>query len=163
VTQASRRRFVEPGAQALARVLMPLVRLLIARGITYQATAEVLQRVYVLAARKRQSRRGGDRHAPFLTGLNRKEIKRLTDGEPSRWRWRHVAAAAHTVWTSNVVFAIATARLESRPVLARRQPRSTSWCATSPITAQLLEELVHGAGGRDPEGAWHCAKGASCR
>ena len=69
--------------EALARVLMPLVRLLIARGITYQATAEVLKRVYVLAARKHFSAGGeatGTRMS-LLTGLNRKEIRRLTELE----------------------------------------------------------------------------------
>src|SRR5688572_33437939 len=78
----------EPGSsnrvlEALARVLMPLVRLLIARGITYQATAEVLKRVYVLAARKDFT--PGDESTgtrlSLLTGLNRKEIRRLTAGE----------------------------------------------------------------------------------
>ena len=89
--------------EALARVLMPLVRLLIARGITYQATAEVLKRVYVLAARKHFSAGGeatGTRMS-LLTGLNRKEIRRLTEGETKAVELEGItshAAAVHAVW-----------------------------------------------------------------
>jgi hypothetical protein len=69
--------------EALARVLMPLVRLLIARGITYQATAGVRKRVYVLAARKHFSpgEEATGTRLSRLTCLNRKEIRRLTEGE----------------------------------------------------------------------------------
>ena len=90
--------------EAVARALTPLVRLLIARGVTYQATAEMLKRVYVQAARSHFS--PGDEatgtRLSLLTGLNRKEIRRLTeesetvelDGIASH------AAAVHAVWTS---------------------------------------------------------------
>ena len=52
---------------ALARVLAPLVRLLIARGVTYQATSEMLKRVYVRAAQKHFAGDGEDNG--FLFGL----------------------------------------------------------------------------------------------
>ena len=89
--------------EALARVLMPLVRLLIARGITYQATAEVLKRVYVLAARKHFSpgEEATGTRLSLLTGLNRKEIRRLTEGETKAVELEGItshAAAVHAVW-----------------------------------------------------------------
>ena len=91
--------------EAVARVLMPLVRLLIARGVTYQATAEMLKRVYVLAARthlKPGEEETGTRLS-LLTGLNRKEIRRLTEGETKPVETDGItshAAAIHAVWTS---------------------------------------------------------------
>ena len=89
---------------AVARALQPLVRLLIARGVTFQATAEMLKRVYVQAA-QRHLKPGEEvtgSRLSLLTGLNRKEIKRLTeetgpvelDGIASH------AAAVHAVWTT---------------------------------------------------------------
>ncbi len=63
-----------------ARVLAPLVRLMITRGVTFQMASELLKRVYVRAAQKHFV---GDDEATgtqlsLLTGLNRKEIRRLT-------------------------------------------------------------------------------------
>jgi hypothetical protein len=67
-----------------ARVLAPLVRLLIAKGVTFQMASELLKRVYVKAAQKHFV--GKDDEATgtqlsLLTGLNRKEIRRLTADE----------------------------------------------------------------------------------
>ena len=95
--------------EAVARVLMPLVRLLIARGVTYQATAEVLKRVSVLAARTHVA--AGEEttgtRLSLLTGLNRKEIKRLTEGETQPVEIEGItshAASVHAVWTSQKRF-----------------------------------------------------------
>jgi len=137
--------------EALARVLMPLVRLLIARGITYQATAEVLKRVYVLAARKHFS--SGEEttgtRLSLLTGLNRKEIKRLTEGETKPVEVEGItshAAAIHAVWTSQRRF---RDRNGAPRVLARysrdRQPSFDELVrniTTDHRPAALLEELV---------------------
>lgn len=89
--------------EAFARVLMPLVRLLIARGITYQASAEVLKRAFVLAARKHFSpgEESTGTRLSLLTGLNRKEIRRLTEGETKAVELEGItshAAAVHAVW-----------------------------------------------------------------
>lgn len=89
---------------ALARVLMPLVRLLIARGVTYQAASEMLKRVYVLAAQKHFT--GEDAtgtRLSLLTGLNRKEIRRLTEAAAENVApegMTSFAAAVHAVWTT---------------------------------------------------------------
>ena len=137
--------------EAVARVLMPLVRLLIARGITYQATAEVLKRVYVLAARKDFT--PGDESTgtrlSLLTGLNRKEIKRLTEGETKPVELEGItshAAAIHAVWTSQRRF---RDRNGAPRVLARysrdRQPSFDELVrniTTDHRPAALLEELV---------------------
>ena len=87
----------------LSRVLAPLVRLLIARGVTFQMASELLKRVYV---------REGQRHfddaetvtgtqLSLLTGLNRKEIRRLTGDAAEEKRPEDMtsfASAAHDLW-----------------------------------------------------------------
>lgn len=91
--------------EAVARVLTPVVRLLIARGIPYQVTSELLKRVYVRAGLEDYAARGEP--APtgtqlsLLTGLNRKEIRRLTDEESQAVAPQGVtsyAAAVHAAW-----------------------------------------------------------------
>jgi hypothetical protein len=137
--------------EALARVLMPLVRLLIARGVTYQATAEMLKRVYVLAARthlKPGEEETGTRLS-LLTGLNRKEIKRLTDGETKPVELEGItshAAAIHAVWTTQRRF---RERNGAPRVLSRysrdKQPSFDELVrniTTDHRPAALLEELV---------------------
>lgn len=105
---------------AVARALLPLVRLLIARGVTYQASAEMLKRVYVQAARK-QLRPGEEvtgSRLSLLTGLNRKEIKRLTEeSEPVELDGiASHAAAVHAVWTTQ-------RRFRDRKGMPRALPR----------------------------------------
>jgi hypothetical protein len=88
-----------------ARVLAPLVRLLIARGVTFQMASELLKRVYVKAAQKHFV---GDDEATgtqlsLLTGLNRKEIRRLTADELERQNpipLTSYASAVRAVWVS---------------------------------------------------------------
>ncbi len=88
--------------ETAARVLSPLVRLLIARGVTFQMASELLKRVYVKAAQKHFV---GDVEATgtqlsLLTGLNRKEIRRLTSDDTAKEvePIASFASAVHTVW-----------------------------------------------------------------
>lgn len=64
----------------LARLLRPLVRLLVARGITFPAITELLRELYVNVAEydfalpgKEQT----DSRVSLLTGIHRKEVRRL--------------------------------------------------------------------------------------
>jgi hypothetical protein len=91
---------------AVARVLAPLVRLLIARGVTFQVVSEVLKRVYVreglahFAGEAAQSEPTGTQLS-LLTGLNRKEIRRLTDETLQPVASESVtsfASAVHAAW-----------------------------------------------------------------
>lgn len=89
----------------LARVLAPLVRLLISKGITYQMASELLKRVYVQSALrhfKGEDTATGTRLS-LLTGLNRKEIRRLTTDAAEEKRPETItsfASATHAVWCS---------------------------------------------------------------
>ena len=137
--------------EAVARVLVPLARLLIARGVTFQATEEVLKRVYVLAARKhlKPGEEPTGTRLSLLTGLNRKEIRRLTEGETRAVELGGItshAAAVHAVWRSQRRF---RERDGSPRVLSRhsRDGRPSFDELVRNITtdhrpAALLEELV---------------------
>jgi Family of unknown function (DUF6502) len=85
-----------------ARVLAPLVRLLIAKGVTFQMASELLKRVYVKAAQKHFV---GDDEATgtqlsLLTGLNRKEIRRLTADETQERQAIPMASYAAAVFAT---------------------------------------------------------------
>lgn len=74
---------------ALARILRPLVRFLIVRGIPFPVAAEVLRRLYVETASDDFSvggRKQTDSRVHLLTGVHRKDVKRLRAG-------RHAPAA----------------------------------------------------------------------
>src|SRR5438552_3265269 len=65
--------------RALARVLRPLARLLIAGGVPIQAASESLKRAYVEAAHRHFGDEAAtDSRLSLLTGINRKEVRRLT-------------------------------------------------------------------------------------
>ncbi len=91
-----------PLLDAVARMMAPLARLLIARGVSYQVAAELLKRVYVAAARRHfaDDDATGTRLS-LLTGLNRKEIRRLTSDAEMEKRPEDIASfasATHAVW-----------------------------------------------------------------
>lgn len=70
--------------RALAYLLRPLVRLLIANGVTYPTLSELLKRVYLHVAREDFALAGQrltDSRISLLTGLHRKDVKRHR-GEP---------------------------------------------------------------------------------
>lgn len=88
----------------MQRVLRPLVRLLIARGIHYQMASELLKRVYVDCASAEFAQAGATgTQLSLLTGLNRKEIRRLTTEAEADKRPEDMvsfAAATHALWRS---------------------------------------------------------------
>lgn len=88
--------------QAAARIFTPLVRLLIAKGVTFQMASEVLKQVYVRVAQKQfaDANEATGTKLSLLTGLNRKEIRRLTseDVEKSVEPMSSFASAVHTMW-----------------------------------------------------------------
>lgn len=89
--------------KALARVLRPVARLLIASGIPFQAAGESLKRAYVEAARRHFGEQAGtDSRLSLLTGINRKEVRRLTTPVADEWGPESVtsfASAVFTAWT----------------------------------------------------------------
>jgi hypothetical protein len=89
--------------RALARVLRPVARLLIAAGVPIQASVESLKRAYVEAAHRHFGDEAGtDSRLSLLTGINRKEVRRLTTPVADEWGPESVtsfASAVYTAWT----------------------------------------------------------------
>ena len=75
--------------QALTRVLRPLVKLMLAQGITYPAVSEVLKELFVEVA-DRDFRIAGkaqtDSRVSLLSGVHRKDVKRLRENPPATGR-----------------------------------------------------------------------------
>lgn len=68
-----------PLQPALGRVLRPLVRLLVGRGVTFPMVAEILRESYIGVAREVAAGRRlplSDSRLSLLTGIHRKEIRR---------------------------------------------------------------------------------------
>jgi Family of unknown function (DUF6502) len=88
--------------ETAARILAPLVRLLIAKGVTFQMASEVLKQVYVRVAQKQfvDDDEATGTKLSLLTGLNRKEIRRLTseDVEKNGAPMSSYASGVHAVW-----------------------------------------------------------------
>lgn len=88
--------------EAAARVLAPLIRLFIAKGVTYQMADELMKRVYVQVAQRSfvEDEEATGTRLSLLTGLNRKEIRRLTteDATQRRAPMSSYASAVNAVW-----------------------------------------------------------------
>lgn len=68
--------------RAIAYLLRPLVRLMIAKGVTYPTLGELLKRVYLHVAMDDfavAGQRMTDSRISLLTGLHRKDVKRLRE------------------------------------------------------------------------------------
>jgi hypothetical protein len=70
---------------ALRHLLRPLVRLLVARGVTYPMLAELLKQIYVDVADRDfglADRPPTDSRVSLLSGVHRKDVRRLRGAEP---------------------------------------------------------------------------------
>lgn len=91
--------------ESAAKILKPLVRLWITHGVTYQMASELLKRVYVDTAREHfvDEDASGTRLS-LLTGINRKEIKRLSQDDEVQISADGItsfASAVHDLWATS--------------------------------------------------------------
>lgn len=71
--------------KALTRLLRPLVRFLISFGVTYPSVISLLKRIYVEEAETAfqvEHKRQTDSRISLITGVHRKDVKRLRGGSP---------------------------------------------------------------------------------
>ncbi|MDD4880777.1 MAG: DUF6502 family protein [Gallionellaceae bacterium] len=139
--------------RAVAYLLRPLVRFLIAKGITYPTLGELLKRVYLRATREDfplGDKRLTDSRISLLTGLYRKDVKRLRE-EPEEaletprmvtWGSRLVA-----LWLAQPEYCAADGEPSPLPRLssqdAERSFESLAARVTRDISARgILDELV---------------------
>lgn len=111
--------------RALRRVLRPLVRLMLARGMTYPHVAEMLKEVFVDVAEtefRLDDRVQSDSRISLLSGVHRKDVRRLRgaprdagDALPAQLT---LGAQLVTLWTGPQGFRDASGRPAALPRLA---------------------------------------------
>ncbi len=77
-------KLAAPVLSALRRILRPLVRLLLTHGVTYPLITDIVKAIYVDVARREfqlQGKRQTDSRISLLTGVHRKDVKRLIEEE----------------------------------------------------------------------------------
>ena len=96
---------------ALRHLLRPLVRLLVARGITYPMLGELLKQVYVDVADRDfrlDGRPATDSRVSLLSGVHRKDVRRLRGTTPAgeETRFESVALGAQLIaaWSTRREF-----------------------------------------------------------
>jgi Family of unknown function (DUF6502) len=110
--------------RALRHLLRPLVRLLVARGVTYTMLADVLKEIYVDVAERDfglDGKRPTDSRVSLLTGVHRKDVRRLREAAPAKEDMPDsVALGAQLVaaWTTRRDFLDAKGRPRALPRLA---------------------------------------------
>lgn len=111
--------------QALRRILAPMVRIMLAKGITYPFLAEMVKGVFVEVA-ERDFRLGDkpqtDSRISLLSGVHRKDVRRLRQqAEPQEFLPEAVSLGAQLVaaWTGLPQYLDAEGRPLPLPRLAR--------------------------------------------
>lgn len=144
-------------SDALRAVLVPLVDLALARGLSYQVMEEMLRRSFVESARKTLT--GALPHRmvsriSIATGLNRREVGRLMDEEDVAAPRRSPATEVFAKWMSNPRLR----HRDGRPRTLARQGDARSFEALAQSVTRdvhprsLLEELMRlGLVAHDPE------------
>ncbi len=77
-------KLAAPVLSALRRIMRPLVRLLLTHGVTYPLITDIIKSIYVDVARREfrlQGKRQTDSRISLLTGVHRKDVKRLIEEE----------------------------------------------------------------------------------
>jgi hypothetical protein len=110
--------------KAVSMLCRPLLRLLIAKGVTYPQLRELLKASYVEVAEQEVTKNGkppSDSQLFILTGIHRKDIKRLRQAGDDE-----VAAADHTATLSGAIVARWTglAAYQDEAGNARKLPRN---------------------------------------
>ena len=117
---------------AVLAILRPLVRYLIGQGWTYGALAEVLKMVYVAEASQHYGEADGrtltDSRVSLLTGIHRKEVKRLRlllEEHGERPMLRHganIAAQVVAAWVSMADYADPAGQPQPLPLRSEVSP-----------------------------------------
>ncbi|MFA6381589.1 DUF6502 family protein, partial [Acidithiobacillus sp.] len=117
---------------AVLAILRPLVRYLIGQGWTYGALADTLKMVYVAEASKHYGEADGrtltDSRVSLLTGIHRKEVKRLRlllEEHGERPMLRHganIAAQVVAAWVSMADYADPSGQPKPLPLRSEASP-----------------------------------------
>jgi len=91
---------------ALAQVLRPLARVMIGQSVPIAQATELLKQAYVSAALRIEEGNPTDSRISLLTGIHRKDVKRLrdTDPRPPRRPMLNATALVLAIWTTDPQF-----------------------------------------------------------
>lgn len=154
--------------QAVERLMAPIARLCLARGVSFAVAEDLLKRAYIDAARATQTGDVGQRdisRVSVATGLTRREVTRITNDITARNVLRpSPATQVFTRWISNRKLHDSKGR--AKPL--KRQGRAPSFEALSTSVTRdvhprsVLEELCRlGLARHDPEtDLVHCLQDA---
>lgn len=138
---------------ALRRLLHPLVRLLVAEGVTYPFFADLLKELFVTAAREEALANGGrvtDSRLTLLSGVHRKDIRRLTreaPADPARSQLHRVGTTLIARWLSEGRWRDASGNPIALPRSATRGGQVSFAALAESVSADvrpraILDELV---------------------
>ena len=142
----------DPGAAAarlaapLARLLRPLVRLMIQSGVGFPVLAELLRELYVNVAEREfalADKKQTDSRVSLLTGIHRKEVSRLRGaGAPVNLVPAAVSRVSHiiSVWLSAPEYTDAEGRPRPLPRAANGRPSFESLVAS--VTRDVRSRAV---------------------
>ena len=92
--------------QALERVALPLARVMTHHGVTIAQATEILKQAYVSAALGVAGASATDSRISLLTGIHRKDVKRLreSDPRPPRRPMLNAVALGVAIWSTHPEF-----------------------------------------------------------
>ena len=150
---------------ALRRLLRPIVRIMLRHGVIYRQFAELLKEVYVEVASSDYGRRGRPTNVSrtaILTGLDRKEVRRLREadlpptGDDQRVPRRDRVSRVLSAWFQDARFNIDGVPIELPFEDADGSPSFTSLCGgyggDLPVSTLLKELRIAGAVVEDDAG-----------
>lgn len=140
----------EPVTLALRRVLHPLVRLMVARGITFSAAVEVLKRAYIDVADQHfrlTDEHQTDSRVSLITGLHRKDVKRLRasgDDRSPEFVPPSVSLGEKivTAWTTDRRYSDAEGRARPLPRLARHGGEASFEALVAGVSKDIRSRAV---------------------
>jgi hypothetical protein len=136
---------------ALRRVLQPLVRLMVARGITFSAAVEVLKRAYIDVADQHfrlTDERQTDSRVSLITGLHRKDVKRLRASGNDRRGAQSVPPSVSlgekivTAWSNDPRYSDAEGRALPLPRLARHGGEASFEALVASVSKDIRSRAV---------------------
>ncbi len=158
---------------AVLAILRPLVRYLIGQGWTYGALTDALKMVYVAEARRHYGKAAGrpltDSRVSLLTGIHRKEVKRLRlllEEHGERPMLRHganIAAQVVAAWVSMAEYTDPAGQPRSLPLRSVASPSFEGLARRVKADMRpraILDELGRVGVAQEQEGVVHLLRAA---
>ncbi|TAL27738.1 MAG: hypothetical protein EPN97_16730 [Alphaproteobacteria bacterium] len=147
---------------ALRRILRPIIRVLIARNITLQATLDMLKVLYVQAAEQQlmdDGKKPTDSHISVMTGVHRKDVKELRNRDRSVMsppRQLSIVSEVLATWAGDPKYLDGQGKPVLLPYINKENPQNSFFALAESVSKDvqpraLLDDFVRlGLGNEDP-------------